>query len=93
MSTLCVQRATLLDNGDYSLHVTLQAVDSPPGGQAIIISSKKRLSRNPREEQVKFLACLDREGLVALGQLIERQLAQNRPLPTTTLQNVVASLE
>lgn len=93
MSIPCVQRATIFDNGDDCLHVTLQAIDSPPGGQAIIITSQKRQSRHPREERVKFLACLDREGLVALGDLIQRQLAQTQPAATQPHKKAVASLE
>ena len=93
MSIPCVQRTTIFDNGDDCLHVTLQAVDSPPGGQAIIITSQKRQSRHPREERVKFLACLDREGLVALSKLIQRQLAQTQPVATQSHKKPVASLE
>lgn len=93
MSIPCVQRTTIFDNGDDCLHVTLQAVDSPPGGQAIIITSQKRQSRHPREERVKFLACLDSEGLVALSELIQRQLAQTQPVATQSHKKPVASLE
>ncbi len=68
-------RTTLLDNGDYSLHAQLSPVQSPIGGHALTITSKRKESCNPNEEQVRFMACLDREGLTKLGEIIQKQLA------------------
>lgn len=48
-------RVTLFDNGDFSLHAQLSPVSSPVGGHALTITSKRRESRNPHEEQVRFL--------------------------------------
>ena len=70
-------RTTLFDNGDFSLHAQLSPVSSPQGGHAFIITSQRQESRNPHDEQVRFLACLDREGLQALANLILNTL-QNR---------------
>lgn len=69
-------RTTLLDNGDFSLHAQLAPVQSPVGGHAFTITSKRKESRNPNEEQVRFMACLDREGLTKLADLISEQLAK-----------------
>lgn len=69
-----IKRATIFDNGDYSLHVTLHPVCSPLDGHTLIITSQKRESRNPHEEQVRFMACLDREGLINLVDLIQDKL-------------------
>ena len=70
------ETTTVFDNGDYSLNVTLSPVLSPIDGQALIITSKRKESRNPNEEQVRFMACLDREGLTKLADLISEQLAK-----------------
>lgn len=70
-----IARTTLFDNGDFSLHAQLSPTPSPHGGLALTITSKKRESRNPHEEQVQFFACLDRNGLQNLQTLIQSQLA------------------
>lgn len=70
-------RTTLFDNGDFSLHARLSPVTSPDDGHALTITSQRQESRNPHEEQVRFFACLDREGLTRLGDLIQQQLANN----------------
>ena len=80
-----VETTIVFENGDYSLSVTLSPVHSPIDGQALIITSKRKESRNPNEEQVRFMACLDREGLTKLGDLIQKQLAK-RPDPRTPAQ-------
>lgn len=69
-------RTTLFDNGDFSLHARLTPVTSPEEGHALTITSQRQESRNPHEEQVRFFACLDREGLTRLGDLIQQQLAK-----------------
>jgi len=69
-------RTTLLDNGDFSLHAQLSPVSSPVGGHALTITSKRKESRNPNEEQVRFFACLDRAGLQNLQNLIQMELAR-----------------
>jgi hypothetical protein len=68
---------TLFDNGDYSLHAKLSPVASPEGGHALTITSRRQESRNPSEEQVKFFACLDPEGLQALTGLIQNEITKN----------------
>ena len=70
-------RTTLFDNGDFSLHARLSPVTSPEYGHALTITSQRQESRNPHEEQVRFFACLDREGLIKLGDLIQQQLANH----------------
>jgi hypothetical protein len=70
-------RTTLFDNGDFSLHARLSPVTSPEAGHALTITSQRQESRNPHEEQVRFFACLDREGLAKLGDLIQQQLANH----------------
>lgn len=67
---------TLFDNGDYSLHARLTSVTSPKNGLALTITSQRKESRNPDLEQVKFFACLDREDLQALADLIQKELAR-----------------
>jgi hypothetical protein len=63
-------RATLFNNGDFSLHAQISPVTSPSNGYALTITSQRRASRNPHEEQVRFFTCLDRQGLRALADLI-----------------------
>ena len=68
-------RTTLFDNGDFSLHARLSPVTSPEDGHALTITSQRQDSRNPNEEQVKFFACLDRQGLEGLSELINHALS------------------
>lgn len=68
-------RTTLLDNGDFSLHARISPVLSPVGGHALTITSQRKESRNPNEEYVQFFACLDRQGLQNLQNLIQTELA------------------
>lgn len=67
-------RITLLDNGDFSLHAQISPVSSPVDGHALTITSKRLESRNPHEEHVRFFACLDRQGLQNLRDLIQVEL-------------------
>jgi hypothetical protein len=69
-------RTTLFDNGDFSLYARLSPVASPEGGHALTIISTRQESRNPNEEQVKFFACLDRQGLEGLSELINLSLSR-----------------
>jgi hypothetical protein len=69
---------TLFNNGDFSLYARLSAVISPEGGYALTITSQRLESRNPNEEQVRFFACLEREGLRALAELIQQTLQSPR---------------
>jgi hypothetical protein len=69
---------TLFNNGDFSLHVRLSAVVSPEDGYALTITSQRQESRNPHEEQVRFFACFEREGLQALADLIQETLQTPR---------------
>lgn len=68
------QLTTIFDNGDFSLHARLAPTPSPRGGLALTITSQWQASRNPHEEHVRFFACLDREGLQALANLIRSTL-------------------
>ena len=77
-------RTTLFDNGDFSLHARLSPVASPEGGHALTITSQRQESRNPSEEQVKFFACLDRQGPKGLSKLID--LSPSRTDGTSTLR-------
>ena len=70
-------RTTLFDNGDFSLYASLYPVVSPKDGHALTITSRRQESRNPNEEQVKFFACLDPEGLQALTNVIQNEIAKN----------------
>ena len=70
------KRITLFDNGDFSLYARLSPVVSPKDGYALTITSQRQESRNPNEEQVKFFACLDRQGLEGLLELINFSLLQ-----------------
>lgn len=72
-------RASIFDNGDFSLCAQLVPVSSPRGGLALTITSQRKESRKPEDEQVKFFACLDREGVQSLGDLIQRALKEETP--------------
>jgi hypothetical protein len=78
-------RTTIFDNGDFSLHAQLAPVSSPEGGHAFTITSQRHESRNPHEEHVKFFACLDRDGLNDLAELIQRALTRSDRTTTSSL--------
>lgn len=78
-------RTTIFDNGDFSLHAQFAAVSSPEGGLAFTITSQRQESRNPHEEHVKFFACLDRQGLEGLSDLIKNELAKLDGTPVVQL--------
>jgi hypothetical protein len=61
---------TLFDNADFRLQAQLTTVASPKNGYAFTITSQRRESRLPHEKQTRFFACLDRNGLQALYDLI-----------------------
>ena len=65
---------TLFDNGDFSLRARIQSVTSPAGGLALTITSHRQLARDPLSAQVRFFACLDRQGLLALRGLLDAAL-------------------
>jgi hypothetical protein len=67
-------RATLCDNGDYRYFIYLDPVQSPVGGFALTITSQWKSSAKPAEEQFRFRACLERQGLEQLQALIQREL-------------------
>lgn len=67
-------RATLYDNGDFRYFVYLDPVQSPAGGFALTITSQWKSSAKPEEEQFRFRACLEREGLKRLQELIQQEL-------------------
>jgi hypothetical protein len=68
-------RATLFDNGDFRYFVYINPVRSPTGGYALTVTSQWQTSAKPDDEQFRFRACLERQGLEALQVLIERELA------------------
>ena len=73
---LPVHRAVLFDNGDFCYYAYLKPVMSPEKGFAFYITSQWRSALNPQEEQFRFKACLEREGLKQLRDLIERELSK-----------------
>lgn len=73
-------RTTIFDNGDFRLHAQLAPVSSPEGGLALTITSQRQESRNPHEEHVRFFACLDRQGLENLSDLISNELSRQHRL-------------
>lgn len=70
------QRTTIFDNGDYSLHAEISPTVSPKDSLALTITSRWKSSSNPDEEQVRFRACLERKGLLALSDLIKEAALQ-----------------
>lgn len=83
-------RTTLFDNGDFSLYARLSPVASPEGGYALTITSRRQESRNPSEEQVKFFACLDRQGLEGLSELINLSLSRMDGTSTSPKRRILA---
>ncbi len=69
-------KTTLLQTDDFRLYAQLSPVRSPDGGLALTITSTRLASRNPQEEQVRFFACLEPQGLQALADLIAQGLNQ-----------------
>ncbi len=71
-----VHCAVLFDNGDFCYYAYLKPVMSPERGFAFYLTSQWRSALNPQEEQFRFKACLEREGLKQLRDLIERALSK-----------------
>jgi hypothetical protein len=69
-------RTTLLNTPDFSLHAQVSSVVSPSDGFALTITSQRQEVRRPGEEHVKFFACLDRQGLKALADLIYAEVGR-----------------
>lgn len=67
-------QAILFDNGDFRLRARIAPIPSPDDSLALTITSQRQASRNPNEEHVRFFACLDREGLKALADVIDAAL-------------------
>ncbi len=67
-------RTTIFDSGDFRLHAQLAPVSSPHDGH--VFTSQRQESRNPHEEHVKFLACLDRKGLEGVSKLFNLAISQ-----------------
>ena len=79
-------QTNIFDNGDFRLLAKLMPTPSPVDGLTLTITSKRQGSRFPDAEQVRFIACLEREGLQSLATLIQTALRQER-----TLQRVATS--
>jgi hypothetical protein len=69
-------KATLFDNGDFAYFVYLDQIRSLAGGLALTITSQWKSASKPEEEQIRFRACLDRQGLEQLQSLIQKELAK-----------------
>lgn len=69
-------RTTIFDNGDYSLYAQISPSISPKEGLALTITSRWQSASNPKEEQVRFKACLERGGLKNLVNLIQLELGK-----------------
>ncbi len=71
---------TLFDNGDLSYFVEIEPTFwDKKTGYTVAIYSRRESSRKPSEARQCFFACLDREGLENLGQLIDEQLGTYEP--------------
>ena len=68
-------KVTLFDNRDFRYFIRLQPIPDPMGGYSFTITSQWESASRPKEEQVRFCACLDRNGLERLHTLIEQELA------------------
>lgn len=69
------QNRTIFDNGDYSLYAQITPTISPKNGHTLTITSRWKSSSNPDEEQIRFRACLEHEGLQALAAIIQNELS------------------
>ena len=69
-------RTSIFDNGDYSLYAEISPSISPKDGVALTITSRWQSASNPQEEQVRFKACLERDGLEKLVNLIQLELGK-----------------
>lgn len=69
-------RTTIFDNGDYSLYAEISPSISPKEGLALTITSRWQSASHPQEEQVRFKACLERNGLEKLVNLIQLELGK-----------------
>lgn len=67
-------RTTIFNSEDLRYNAAIESITSSRDGFSLAITSQRPASHQPNEEHVRFLACLDREGLERLGALIQTSL-------------------
>lgn len=68
--------ATLFDNGNFRYTAQVQPVRwGSHAGFTLTLWSQWQGAKNPSEQQQRFFACLEREGLERLRTLIDQQLS------------------
>ena len=67
-------KSTLFDNGDFAYMAEVAPVPAPVGGLCLTITSRWRNAKDSEAEQVRFRACLDEAGAVALANLILQEV-------------------
>ena len=67
-------RTTIFKSEDLRYYAAIESVTSSQNGFSLTITSQRPASHQPNEKHVRFLACLDREGLERLGALIQTSL-------------------
>lgn len=75
-------RITLIDSAEFIYFADLEPVSSPRGHFALRIASRWRQAKNPEAEQMKLEMLLDQEGLIALRDLLDRNLTLARESST-----------
>lgn len=63
-------RTTIFKSEDLRYYAAIESITSSQDGFSFTITSQRPASHQPNEEHVRFLACLDRDGLQRLGELI-----------------------
>ena len=66
----------LFVNSAFRRHEWVTSVTAPEEGHALTITSQRKESRKPDEKHVYLYACLGRNGLQNLQQMIATELAQ-----------------
>ncbi len=74
--------AILFDNGNFRYCAQVRPAHwGSYSGFTLTLQSRWLCARNPHEQQVRFFACLEREGHEQRGAEMRRQLEQQEPAP------------
>jgi hypothetical protein len=68
-------RINIIDRADFVYIADLDPVSAPAGHYSLLLSTIWRHAKNPQAEHVRLDLVIDRDGLLALRQLIDQAVA------------------
>ena len=71
-------RTTLHDSGGFACLADIRPIPLPVGGHCLTLSTRWAGAKNPDSERQIASLCLDRAGLLALGELVAAALNEQQ---------------